>query len=79
MFEMELVDWTSVKDMFGDGKVMKYILEEGTGWERPLDRSEVFVNVAAKTVDNQILWEAKDFSFVVGENKVPEFLDKVLK
>ncbi|GJD08746.1 Peptidyl-prolyl cis-trans isomerase FKBP65 [Galdieria sulphuraria] len=62
VFEMELVDWTSVKDMFGDGKVMKYILEEGTGWERPTDKFEVFVNVLAKTKDNRVLWEEKELS-----------------
>ncbi|EME26651.1 FK506-binding protein 4/5 [Galdieria sulphuraria] len=79
VFEMELVDWTSVKDMFGDGKVMKYILEEGTGWERPTDKFEVFVNVLAKTKDNRVLWEEKELSFVMGENQVPEFLEKAIK
>jgi hypothetical protein len=77
VFEMELVNWTSVKDMFGNGKVMKYILDEGSGWERPLDKSEVFVNVIAKTTDDRILWEKTPFSFVIGENQVPEFLEKV--
>ncbi|GJQ14574.1 hypothetical protein GpartN1_g6365.t1 [Galdieria partita] len=79
VFEMELIDWTSVKDMFGDGKVIKYILEEGSGWERPQDKSEVFVNVTAKTVDHRVLWEQKELSFVVGESQIPELWEKAIR
>ncbi|KAK4526301.1 hypothetical protein GAYE_SCF22MG4215 [Galdieria yellowstonensis] len=79
VFEMELVDWTSVKDMFGDGKVIKYILEEGTGWERPQAKSEVFVNIKAKTGDNRILWEQHEMSFIIGEHQIAEFLEKAIK
>eukprot|EP00871_Galdieria_phlegrea_P005774 jgi/Galph1/684/GphlegSOOS_G5420.1 len=79
VFEMELVDWTSVKDMFGDGKAVKYVLAEGTGWERPLDQWEVFVNVMAKTTDGKVLWEETEFGFTIGRQQVPVVWEKAVR
>ena len=34
-FEVELLSWQSVKDIAGDGGVIKTVLEEGSGWQTP--------------------------------------------
>ena len=40
-FEVELLSWTSVKDICGDGGVFKKVLVEGKKWEMPKDLDEV--------------------------------------
>ena len=38
---MELLGWRSVKDISGDGGVIKTITKEGSEWQKPNDRDEV--------------------------------------
>lgn len=40
-FEVELLSWTSVKDICKDGGLFKRILSEGEKWENPKDPDEV--------------------------------------
>lgn len=41
LFEIELLSWTSVKDISKDGGILKRILSEGEKWENPKDPDEV--------------------------------------
>lgn len=41
-FDVELLSWTSVKDICKDGGIFKKILVEGEKWENPKDLDEVF-------------------------------------
>jgi FKBP-type peptidyl-prolyl cis-trans isomerase len=43
-FEVELLSWRSVKDIAGDGGVIKTVVTEGGGWETPGDADEVVVS-----------------------------------
>lgn len=47
-FEVELLSWRSVKDLSGDGGVIKTIVKEGVDWQKPDDRDEVTVVYSAK-------------------------------
>ena len=40
-FDVELLSWTSVKDICKDGGIFKKILKEGEKWENPKDLDEV--------------------------------------
>ncbi|GJN04060.1 hypothetical protein PR202_ga21570 [Eleusine coracana subsp. coracana] len=40
-FDVELLSWTSVKDICKDGGIFKKILKEGEKWENPKDPDEV--------------------------------------
>ena len=41
-FDVELLSWTSVKDICKDGGIFKKIVTEGDKWENPKDLDEVF-------------------------------------
>ena len=43
-FDVELLSWTSVKDICKDGGIFKKILKEGEKWENPKDPDEVLGN-----------------------------------
>lgn len=46
-FDVELLSWTSVKDICQDGGIFKKILKEGEKWENPKDLDEVFGNICS--------------------------------
>ena len=48
VFEVELLSWKSVRDLAGDGGVIKNIVQEGTGYAVPAERDEVRVALAAR-------------------------------
>lgn len=37
---MELLSWKSIKDIAGDGGVIKTVQAEGQGWAKPTDKDE---------------------------------------
>ncbi|KAF8059684.1 FKBP65 [Scenedesmus sp. PABB004] len=47
-FEVELLSWKSVKDLSGDGGVIKTVVSEGQGWQSPKDADEVVVTYTAR-------------------------------
>lgn len=48
VFEVELIDWKSVKDIAGDGGVIKTVVKEGSGWAKPQSQDEVCVRFSAR-------------------------------
>ncbi|KAF6263773.1 hypothetical protein COO60DRAFT_342981 [Scenedesmus sp. NREL 46B-D3] len=47
-FEVELISWKSVKDITGDGGVIKTIVSEGQGWQNPKAADEAVVTYSAR-------------------------------
>ncbi|KAK3182799.1 hypothetical protein Dsin_030085 [Dipteronia sinensis] len=65
-FDVELLSWTSVKDICKDGGVIKKILQEGEKWENPKDLDEVLVNYQAVIGDDgTIVAKAEAVEFTV--------------
>lgn len=41
VFDVELLSWTSIRDICRDGGVLKRMVKEGDGWATPKDADEV--------------------------------------
>lgn len=71
VFEVELIDWKSIKDISGDGGVIKNIVKEGEGWANPRDADQVLVHLVAQTADDSptILYQTpqEGLEFTVAE------------
>lgn len=39
--QVELLSWKSMKDLAGDGGVIKTVVTAGDGWDRPKNKDEV--------------------------------------
>ncbi|GFR45320.1 hypothetical protein Agub_g6687 [Astrephomene gubernaculifera] len=52
-FEVELLSWRSVKDISGDGGVIKTILAEGSGWEQCQELFEAKVSYIARVAGSE--------------------------
>ncbi|MCH96500.1 peptidyl-prolyl cis-trans isomerase FKBP65-like, partial [Trifolium medium] len=54
-FDVELLSWTSVKDITKDGGILKNIVTKGEKWDNPKDLDEVFVKYEARLEDGTII------------------------
>ncbi|KAK4538111.1 hypothetical protein CDCA_CDCA16G4136 [Cyanidium caldarium] len=58
VFEIELLSWKSVRDLFQDGGVIRKTIDEGSGWEHPRDGDELLVHYQLVAVGGQPVPEA---------------------
>nr|GMD41860.1 70 kDa peptidyl-prolyl isomerase-like isoform X1 [Ipomoea batatas] len=52
VFDIEMVSWKSIRDVAGDGGILKKIVREGEGWATPRDADQVLVKYTMRT-DNK--------------------------
>ncbi|KAK0590068.1 hypothetical protein LWI29_022313 [Acer saccharum] len=79
-FDVELLSWTSVKDICKDGGVVKKILQEGEKWENPKDLDEVLVNYQAVIEDDgTIVAKAEAVEFTVKDGHFCPALARAVK
>ncbi|KAK4404124.1 Peptidyl-prolyl cis-trans isomerase FKBP65 [Sesamum angolense] len=81
---LELVSWKTVSDVSNDQKILKKILKEGEGYERPDDGATVQVKLIGKLHDGTIFVkkgydDKPPFEFKVDEDQVIEGLDRTIK
>lgn len=84
IFEMELLSWTSKRDVFGDGTVVKTEISPGEGWERPGSLAEATLAVVATEMEPDGRTEVKQLhdgqvTFTFGSAQVPEAWEKVIQ
>ncbi|KAJ7570465.1 hypothetical protein O6H91_01G120900 [Diphasiastrum complanatum] len=83
VIDLELISWKTVEEITTDKKVMKKILNQGEGYEKPNDGSVAKIKYEAKTGDGT-LFERKGhdseapFEFTTDEEQVIEGLDKAV-
>ncbi|XVF32109.1 hypothetical protein REPUB_Repub17cG0053700 [Reevesia pubescens] len=78
-FDVELLSWTSVKDICKDGGIFKKILTEGDKWENPKDLDEVLVNYEAKLEDGTVVAKADGVEFTVKDGRFCPALARAVK
>ncbi|KAH9679935.1 peptidylprolyl isomerase [Citrus sinensis] len=78
-FDVELLAWTSVKDICKDGGIFKKILVEGEKWENPKDLDEVFVKYEARLEDGTLISKSDGVEFTVGDGYFCAALAKAVK
>lgn len=78
-FDVELLSWSSVKDICKDGGIFKKILTEGEKWENPKDLDEVFVKYEARLEDGTLVAKSDGVEFTVKEGYFCPALSKAVK
>ncbi|GMP78190.1 hypothetical protein CsSME_00034227 [Camellia sinensis var. sinensis] len=78
-FDVELLSWTSVKDICKDGGIIKKILNEGEQWQNPKDLDEVFVKYEARLEDGTLVSKSDGVEFTVGNGYFCPALSKAVK
>ncbi|CAL5000998.1 unnamed protein product [Urochloa decumbens] len=78
-FDVELLAWTSVKDICKDGGIFKKILKEGEKWENPKDPDEVLVKYEARLEDGTVVSKSEGVEFTVKDGYFCPALAKAVK
>lgn len=52
IFDIEMLSWSSIRDLTGDGGVKKKIIREGEGWATPREADEVLGNSNVLVLSN---------------------------
>ncbi|OVA08660.1 Peptidyl-prolyl cis-trans isomerase [Macleaya cordata] len=78
-FDVELLSWSSVKDICKDGGIFKKILTEGEKWENPKDLDEVFVKYEARLEDGTVVSQSEGVEFTVRDGYFCPALAKAVK
>ncbi|KAJ1269275.1 hypothetical protein BS78_07G198800 [Paspalum vaginatum] len=78
-FDVELLSWTSVKDICKDGGIFKKILKEGEKWENPKDPDEVLVKFEARLEDGTVVSKSEGVEFTVKDGHFCPALAKAVK
>lgn len=78
-FDVELLSWTSVKDICKDGGIFKKILKQGEKWENPKDPDEVLVNYEVRLEDGKVVAKSDGVEFAVREGHYCPALSKAVK
>ncbi|KAK9154575.1 hypothetical protein Sjap_002055 [Stephania japonica] len=55
VFDIELLSWSTIRDLSSDGGILKKIVSEGEGWAVPRDHDEVLVKYKARLKDGTIV------------------------
>ncbi|XP_061366694.1 peptidyl-prolyl cis-trans isomerase FKBP62-like [Gastrolobium bilobum] len=78
-FDVELLSWTSVKDISKDGGIFKKIIIEGDKWENPKDLDEVFVKYEVRLEDGKLVAKSDGVEFTLREGHYCPAFSKALK
>ncbi|KAK8963005.1 70 kDa peptidyl-prolyl isomerase [Platanthera guangdongensis] len=78
-FDVELLSWSSVKDICKDGGIFKKILKEGEKWENPKDHDEVLVKYEASLEDGALVSKVDEAEFTVKDGFFCLALAKAVK
>ncbi|GMI70034.1 hypothetical protein like AT5G48570 [Hibiscus trionum] len=79
LFDVELLSWTSIKDICKDGGIFKKIVVEGEKWENPKDLDEVFVRYGVCLEDGTLISESNEVEFTVEDGYFCPALAKAVK
>ncbi|XP_026431576.1 70 kDa peptidyl-prolyl isomerase-like isoform X1 [Papaver somniferum] len=60
IFDVELLSWTSIRDLTNDGGILKKILKDGEGWATPKVSDEVLVKYEARFEDQTLISKSEE-------------------
>lgn len=67
IFEIEMLCWSSIRDLTGDGGIMKKTIREGEGWATPKELDEVLVKYEARLENGMLIKSDKGVEFNVSD------------
>lgn len=86
-YDITLQNWLKVEDIHSDGTLVKKVLKEGDGWERPKEGSLVTIDAeysvydmsAGKVKSDVPFLKSDNVKFVIGDGDVLDGLDRAVQ
>ncbi|KAL9361277.1 hypothetical protein Peur_044062 [Populus x canadensis] len=80
VFDVEMLSWSSIRDLTGDGGILKKIMKEGEGWATPRDGDEVLVKYEARIETGMFVSKSEEGAkFHIGDGYLCPALSRAVK
>ncbi|CAK7339867.1 unnamed protein product [Dovyalis caffra] len=80
VFDIEMLSWSSIRDLTGDGGILKKMIKEGEGWATPRDGDEVLVKYEARLENGMLVSKSEEgVEFHVGDDYLCPALSRAVK
>eukprot|EP00257_Ricinus_communis_P019949 XP_015579076.1 70 kDa peptidyl-prolyl isomerase [Ricinus communis] len=80
VFDVEMISWSSIMDLTGDGGILKKITKDGEGWATPRDGDEVLVKYEVRLENGLVLSRSEEIvEFHIGDGYLCPALGKAVK
>ncbi|KZV14935.1 hypothetical protein F511_33913 [Dorcoceras hygrometricum] len=80
IFDIELISWYPIREISGDGGILKKIIREGEGWATPNEHDEVFVKYVARDENgNMVSQSDKGMEFSLTDGHLCPAMAKAVK
>ncbi|XP_059428085.1 70 kDa peptidyl-prolyl isomerase-like isoform X2 [Corylus avellana] len=80
IFDIEMLSWTTIRDITGDGGILKKITKEGEGWATPREADEVLVKYEARLENGKLVSKSDEgLEFNVGDGCFCPAFSKTVK
>ncbi|KAF2289214.1 hypothetical protein GH714_029533 [Hevea brasiliensis] len=79
-FDVEMLSWSSIRDIAGDGGILKRIIKEGEGWATPRDGDKVLVKYEAGLENGLLVSKSEEGEeFHIGDGYLCPAFGKAVK
>ncbi|KAL2480804.1 Peptidyl-prolyl cis-trans isomerase FKBP65 [Abeliophyllum distichum] len=78
-FDVELISWNPIRDITGDGGILKKITREGDGWATPNDADEVLVKYEARCENGAVIAKSDGLEFSLNNGHLCSAMSKAVK
>ncbi|CAI9761199.1 unnamed protein product [Fraxinus pennsylvanica] len=79
IFDVELILWNPIRDITGDGGILKKITREGDGWATPNDADEVLVKYEARSEKGIVISKSDGQEFSLKNGYLCSAMSKAVK
>ncbi|WCJ28721.1 Peptidyl-prolyl cis-trans isomerase FKBP65 [Euphorbia peplus] len=80
IFDVEMKSWITIRDLSGDGGILKKIIKEGQGWATPRDGDQVLVKYEARLENGSVISKSQEGAmFHIGDGYLCSGLGKAVK
>ncbi|KAA8517370.1 hypothetical protein F0562_017663 [Nyssa sinensis] len=80
IFDVEMISWNTIRDITGDGGILKKITKEGEGWATPKDADEVLVKYEARLENGTVASKSDDgIEFCITKGYLCPAMSKAVK
>ncbi|PON78932.1 Peptidyl-prolyl cis-trans isomerase, FKBP-type [Parasponia andersonii] len=79
IFDIEMISWSIIRDVTGDGGILKKITREGDGWATPRDGDEVLVKYEVTLENGSVISKSEGDEFYVNDDYICPAISRAVK
>ncbi|EXC30695.1 Peptidyl-prolyl cis-trans isomerase FKBP65 [Morus notabilis] len=79
VYDIEMISWRTIRDITGDGGILKKIIKEGEGWATPRDGDEVLVKYKSSLENGMLVSESDNTEFYISDDYICPAISRTVK